>query len=394
MAQIKIAHLITRFMIGGAQENTLFTVEELSKNPNYEVTLILGPQTGPEGDLLKETDLEENYRLTIIPELVREINPLKDLTALYKLYRIFKKKKYDIVHTHSSKAGILGRIAAFLSGTKIIIHTIHGLPFHPYQNKFLNKLYLALEKICAKLSDKIITVCDTMKEKALQAGLAKTDKFITIYSGTSLDNFLQAKKQYDQQKTRQKYNFKTDDIIITKIARLFHLKGHKYLIEIASDIIAKFPKVKFLFIGDGILKKELKTQIEQLKLEKNFIFTGLIPPKQIPEILAITDLLVHCSLREGLARVLPYSLAAGIPAISFDIDGACEVIFNNQTGFLVPPKDSQELKNKILEALSHPSLKETVKTKGPETVDPIFRKEYMVSEIEKLYNNLLTKKQD
>ncbi|MFC2140284.1 glycosyltransferase family 4 protein [Candidatus Auribacterota bacterium] len=390
MQKIKVAHVITRLIIGGAQENTLFTVELLSERENMEVTLISGPQTGPEGSILETVKKQEKkYNLLFIQELVREINPVKDLIALFKLYRLFRREKYDIVHTHSSKAGVIGRLAAFLAGLKVIVHTIHGLPFHPYQQRLINLLYIFLEKISGLVTHKIITVCDAMTAKAVAAKVAKEDKFITIYSGLELKSLLDFPKEKYQAEIRDRYNIAEGDLVVAKIARLFYLKGHDHLIRVAKEIVEKLPQVKIMLIGDGLLKEELQQKIKELGLKQNFIFTGLVTPQEIPKLLSVVDLVVHCSLREGLARVLPQALALRIPAISFDIDGAGEVIFDNKTGFLVPPKDEALLRQRILEILENEELRKKMADGGPKVVDPIFRKEYMVAEIEKLYNAFL-----
>ena len=376
-------------ILGGAQENTLATVRILSEKDDYDVTLATGPPIGPEGSLMAEAE-KTKAKIILIPEMRREINPLPDAVSLVKLYFLMLKGRYDIVHTHSSKAGILGRIAAKLAGVKAIVHTIHGLPFHPYQSRFLNLTYVTLEKLAALITGRIVTVCDAMSEKAVRARVAGTDKFETIYSGMNLQPFLRTENASPAK--RRDLGIEENEIVVGKIGRLFPLKGHKYLIESAPAVVKAFPNVKFLLIGDGILKEELKSEVRRLGLESRFIFSGLAKREEIPELISVMDVLVHTSVREGLARVLPQALACGKPAISFDIDGAREVVIPGKTGFLVPPEDTPALSKAIIDALSDTARLAEMGQAGRSLVAPVFSAETMVDKIDNLYKQLLSSK--
>ncbi len=384
--KIKVLHLITRMILGGAQENTLATVKILSEKSEYEVTLATGPPIGPEGSLMEEAE-RTKAEIVLISELRREINPLLDAISFIKLYILILRGKYDIVHTHSSKAGILGRIAAKLAGTKRVIHTIHGLPFHPYQNRFLNFIYVWLEKFAALFSNRIITVCDAMKEKAVSHRIGHEGKFLTIYSGMNLDQFLKAGK--DTTGIRKKLGIGKDDIVIGKIGRFFPLKGHKYFIRAAPLVVKTFPDVKFLLIGDGILRDKLKSEVINLGLRDKFIFAGLVDRKEVPGLITAMDILVHTSLREGLPRVLVQAMVCGKPVISFDIDGAGEVVLEGKTGFLVPPGDVVALANTIISALSDVKGLEAMGKTGCGLAGSLFSEKIMVERIDKLYKELL-----
>ena len=393
MMAIKVLHIITRLILGGAQENTLATVRVLSLKDDYEVSLVTGPPIGPEGSLMDEARIY-GIEPVLLPEMRREINPVRDFLSFVKLYFLILRKKYDIVHTHSSKAGILGRLAGKLAGVKVIVHTIHGLPFHPYQNKFLNLLYIILEKFTACFTDRIITGCDAMKKKAVSAGIAGEDKFVTIYSGMDLTPFLfsELSPQKSPVQKRRELGIKEGEMVIGKIGRLFPLKGHKYLIQAAPGIVKVFPNVKFLLIGDGILKNKLKSEVSQLGLEDKFIFLGLVKREDIPGLISVMDILVHTSLREGLARVLPQAMACEKPVVSFDIDGASEVVIPGKTGFLVLPEDIKSLSFAIINALSNPVKLSEMGRAGRLHVDPAFRVETMVDKIDELYKQLLEDK--
>ena len=213
----------------------------------FEANLISGPATGPEGSLESEFKSSPEL-LTIVPELVRPISPLKDFLALRKLENIFREQKPDIVHTHSGKAGILGRLAAKRAGVPIIIHTIHGRSFGNFQNSFSNLIFRAAEKYAARATTHFIVVADAMKSQYLAAGIGKPEQYAKIFSGFPLEPFFTAKNDLE---FRRKLGIASDDFVVGKIARLFKLKGHDDLFAVAPELVRKNPKIKFLLVGDG-----------------------------------------------------------------------------------------------------------------------------------------------
>lgn len=384
---IRVLHVITRMIVGGAQENTLLSVEGLDKLPEYEVTLASGVDNGPEGELL--TRARETTRLVIIPELGRDISPAADLAAFWKLYRLIKRGRYHIVHTHSSKAGVLGRVAAKLAGTPLIVHTLHSLVFHEYQPWAVNKTWRAVKKVCAPLTDHFISVSSVIVDKAIAAGVDRPEKFCTIYSGMELDWFLRA--QVDGRAVRREFGIPEGAPVVGKIARLFPLKGHDQLMDAAPEIVRRHPDVRFFLVGDGILYEHLRERARAAGILDNFVFAGLVDRERIPEMIAAMDVVVHTSLREGLARVLPQALAMGKPCVSFDIDGAPEVVIPDQTGYLVRPNDSAGLADSLSRLLADPELRARMGEAGRRRVDPAFRAETMVRQIADVYEMLLAR---
>jgi len=384
---LRVLHIITRLIVGGAQENTLLSVEGLDKLSEYEVTLATGIDNGPEGDLLERA--RRTTRLIVIPELGRSINPFADLKAFWKLYRLIGNGRYHIVHTHSSKAGVLGRIAAKLAGTPIIVHTLHSLVFHEYQPWVVNRLWRAVKKLCAPMTDHFISVSEIISQKAIAAGIDRSEKFTTVYSGMELDWFLKA--EADPIAVRREFGIPDDALVVGKIARLFPLKGHDQLMDAAPAIVKRHPDVRFFLVGDGVLYDHLRKRALDAGILNNFVFAGLIPRERIPEMLSVMDVLVHTSLREGLARVLPQALAMGKPCVSFDIDGAPEVVIPDETGYLVRPGDSVGLADAIARLLDDPELRTRMGAAGRRKVDPAFRAETMVNEISKVYKKLVKK---
>ena len=278
---IRVLHIITRMIVGGAQENTLLSVIGLDAMPEYEVTLMSGIDKGREGELLSEA--REKTNLLIVPEMGRSINPFSDLAAFWKIYRLIKKGRYHIVHTHSSKAGVLGRIAAWLAGTPLIVHTLHSLVFHEYQPWFINKSWRGIKKMCAPITDFFISVSEIIVQKAIKAGVDKPEKFRTIYSGMELDWFLNA--NFDGNAVRHEFGIPEDAPVVGKIARLFPLKGHDQLMDAAPEIVKRVPEVRFFLVGDGVLYEHLQKRARGYGILENFVFAGLIPRERIPEMI-------------------------------------------------------------------------------------------------------------
>ena len=382
---VRVLHIITRMIVGGAQENTLLSVEGLDRMPEYDVVLMSGIDTGREGELL--TRARETTKLIIVPELGREISPFNDLKAFWKLYRLIRDGRYHVVHTHSSKAGVLGRVAAWLAGTPFIVHTLHSLVFHDYQPWLVNRTWRIIKKVCAPITDHFISVSSIISQKAIAAGVDRPEKFTTIYSGMELDWFLNA--QFDSARVREEFGIPQDAPVVGKIARLFPLKGHDELMDAAPEIVRRVPNVRFFLIGDGILHEHLQARAKEYGILDNFVFAGLIDRERIPEMISAMDVVVHTSLREGLARVLPQSLAMGKPCVSFDIDGAPEVVIDDRTGYLVKPFDSAGLADSIAKILEDDELRASMGAAGRKLVDPPFRAETMVQQISDVYEMLI-----
>ncbi len=385
----KVVHIITRMILGGAQENTLLTCEGLHRSPEWKVTLVTGPALGPEGELVNRA-LRAGIPTIIVPELRRAIHPLRDTVSLSKLLRIVHDLQPDIVHTHSSKAGILGRLAGRLARVPVVIHTIHGLPFHPFEKALANACYIAAERVAARWSDRLVCVADAMVRQALAAGVGTPEQYVTIYSGIEVEAFLQA--QQHREEIRRRFGFSNEDIVIGKVARLFNLKGHQYVIAAAPQIVRRCPRVKFLFVGDGTLRRRLAAQADKLGVADRIVFAGLVDSSRIPAMISAMDVVVHASLREGLARVLVQALLAARPVVSYDVDGAAEVIIDGVTGRLVPSRSVTELADALVNLIEHRDMAAQMALEGRRRFAEAFRAETMVRRLEGLYLDLLSEK--
>jgi len=389
---LKIVHIITRLILGGAQENTLITCKLLAQR-GHDVTLITGPAIGPEGELFNQTK-GQDYKVIVLQRLRRAINPFNDIVGYFQIKKLLRQLQPDIVHTHSAKAGILGRFAGYgLKGKWAenlprVVHSIHGLAFHPYQSQWLNKFYIAIEKSAAKRTDFFISVADAMTAQATAVGIGKPEQYVTAYSAIEEDDFLEPISEERKRDFRRKYEIEEDSIVLVTIARLFMLKGHKYIIESAKRLSKRFEKCVWLFVGDGNMAEQFKQQVRELGLAEKIKFTGLLPPGQIPLAIQSSDILVHCSLREGLARTLPQAMLCGKPAVSFDVDGAREVV-NENTGRLIEPKNVEQLTKASAELIEDEDIRRKLGENGRESVKEKFAPETMVDTIEAVYEKLL-----
>ena len=420
---MKIVHIITRLILGGAQENTLITCKVLAER-GHEVTLITGPALGPEGQLFDLTK-GQKYRTIVVDEMRRAILPFQDYASYGRIKALLRELEPDIVHTHSAKAGIVGRFAAWslkgawgprgeavpalrpagilpakeeqgqdaLATTPVlrpaVVHSLHGLSFHPYQNPWASRLYIAIEKAAAKRTDYFISVADAMTEQNKAEGIGVDKPYVTAYSAIEEEQFLTPIPSDTLREFRRRQDIPQDAVVLVTIARLFMLKGHDYIIESAQELSQRFGNVIWLFVGDGNLADEYKEQIRNLGLADRFRFTGLIPPDQVPLAIQASDILVHCSLREGLARTLPQAMLCSRPAISFDVDGAREVV-NENTGRLIEPKNVHQLIEACAELIENKALREKLGQTGRQSVRNKFAPDTMVDTIERVYRSLCT----
>jgi glycosyltransferase involved in cell wall biosynthesis len=386
---MRVTHVITRLIVGGAQENTISSVLGLQKKTGLSVDLISGHSIGREGSL-ESSFSHTPETLILIPELVRPVHPWKDWMTYRKLTNLFRDRKPQIVHTHSGKAGVVGRLAAARAKVPVIIHTVHGPSFGHFQGPLANWIFRNAEQRAARVTTHFVTVADAMRDQYVAAGIGRLEHYTRIFSGFPLEPFLSASNDPG---LRARWGIAPDDIVIGKIGRLFELKGHDDLFLIAPELVKRVPKIKFLLVGDGPWHDRFKTQAKRLNLEGNFIFTGLVPPTEIPSLVGIMDILVHLSLREGLARALPQALAVARPVIAYDCDGAREVCLDGQTGFLVRPGDHETLVNRILLLARDETLRQNFGRRGQDFVRERFSVERMVDDLYALYLKLVANSQ-
>ena len=346
---LSICHVITRMIVGGAQENTLLSCLG-QRAAGHRVVLVTGPSPGPEGELLarmKAPDLE----IVVIDDLVRELSPRRDLRAYRALRKFFRERRFDVVHTHSSKAGVLGRFAAHAAHVPCVVHTIHGQAFHAYEKPWKNFLYKLSERLAARVSDRIFAVAQAMIDQCAASRIAPAGKYQVVYSGMEMSRFLHAERN---PVLREKLHIPAEAPVIGTLARLFELKGYDHVLRAAPTVLARHGEAHFLIVGDGILRESLEREAEKLGIRDRFHFAGLVAPDRVPDYLAQMDMLWHLSLREGLPRSVVQALATGIPALGFRLDGTPEVILDGRTGYCLAPGDDDGVARRTIELLDHP----------------------------------------
>lgn len=386
---MRVCHIITRMILGGAQENTLLTCEDLIRDYGDDVLLVTGPPLGPEGSLMDRAE-RNGVPYEIVDAMRREITPRRDWSAYWKLKRIIRNFKPDVVHTHSAKAGVLGRQAAWALRVPAVIHTVHGPPWYGGQSWFEGSVARMCEWWGARQTDAFIGVSDAMRELFVSNGIATRNHFTTIRSGMEVEPFLAAEEH--RETARAEYEFEPSDVVVGKVARLFPLKGHEFFIRAATELSRRFPRVKFLLVGDGVLRKSLERQVWSAGLSHRVRFAGLVPPEKMPAALSAMDIVAHTSLREGLARVLPEAMLAGKPVVSFEIEGAAEVIRPGESGLLVPPRHVNSLVSAIGSLVADDGLRTRLGRAGQAMCREVFPHEVMTRQIREVYEQTLAAK--
>jgi glycosyltransferase involved in cell wall biosynthesis len=389
--RVRVLHVITRMILGGAQENTLYTVVGQQQHPLFDVTLLCGADPGREGDM-HERAREQGVHLVVVPWLLRPIRPLTDLYGLWALYRFIRRGRYHIVHTHSSKAGILGRFAARLAGVPVVVHTLHSLVFHEYQEAWKNSLYIWLKKRCAPLTDVFISVNDKTKDGAIAQGIGRPEQHVTIYSGMELEPFLEIGSKLTVADAKSKLGIPEDAHVVGKIARFTALKGHEQFFDMAAQVAAAEPKAWFLLVGDGSLLPECVERARAMGIADRTVFTGLVQPTEIPACIQAMDVVVHTSLREGLARVIPQAGASGKPPVVFALDGSPEVVRDGVSGFLIPPIDTKLMADRVIELFGDPAKAQRFGEASRAFIVQNFHVRHMVERINAVYFELLSKR--
>ena len=385
--KLKICHVITRMIVGGAQENTLLTIKGHVEK-GHEVVLVTGFSPGREGELLKNVELPP-FGIVEIPELVRELSPMKDMKAVSRLRNYFRHEKFDVVHTHSSKAGIVGRIAARQAGVPVVVHTVHGQSFHAYEKPWKNFIYITAERFAAKYCDRIYAVAQAMIDQCVAARVAPREKYQVVYSGMDTSAFANARRDPE---LRKSLGIPEKAQVVVTVARLFPMKGYEEVVPAAALLAKEFPDLHFLPVGDGPMFDDLQKQIASLGLSDRFHFAGLVPPHKVADYIAQGDLLWHLSLREGLPRAVVQALASGIPAIGYKLDGTPEVVIDGETGYVTAPQDIEAVAARSRELLADPELCRKMGKKGQELVLERFDWRRMADILEKEYYRLLEEK--
>ena len=372
--------MITKLELGGAQKQLLSLINHLNKE-KYKPFLF----TAKEGLLLAEALSINGLTLKKSRWLERPINLFKDLLASLEIYRFIKKNNIVILHTHSSKAGILGRLAARLARVKIIVHTVHGWSFHDYQPRAVGLFFIWLERLAAAFTDKLIVVSNYDKEKGLDKHIGKENKYALIRYGIDYMEFSSKCQIF-----RKELGLDTNDLVVGMIACFKPQKSPQDFIKLAFLINKVSPNVKFLLVGDGILRRCIERLIDKFNLQDCVILTGW--RWDIPKILAVIDIFVLTSLWEGLPITVLEAMASSKPIIATNTGGIGEIIVEGKSGFLVPAGDTNAISQQLVDLLMDRNLRGQIGQNARQSLDFNFNLTNMIRNNENLYDDTIKNK--
>lgn len=374
--RLKILLFIDEAKIGGGQQHLLWLAKYLD-NSKFEVEVACE---------------HEGYLVDELKKINIKVHPIRisnrfSISALIRTYRIIKKVSPEILHTHGGTAGFYGRLASAFGFHGAVIHTYHGIHYLNFEKSFLKKLFKLIDQFLLRYTDCTICVAESDYNDGLNAAIVKKEKAIVIHNGIDVTKFTNIDNKSDY---KIKLKSDEDTLIIGSIGRLHHQKGYEYLINASKEILNKFPKVKFVLIGDGELRNDLEISAKKNGVYNSFVFLG--NQTEIPKLLAQFDLFVLPSLWEGLPIVLLEAMSAKKPIVATDVNGTAELIENEVDGILVPPKDSDALTSALLRLLNDKRLSMKLAENGFNKVNKEYNLISMVNKTEALYLEQLKKK--
>ncbi len=374
----KVFHVITKLELGGAQEVTLMTLERLPRD-RYELGLV----TGHEGLLIDRANQISDIQRFWLSSLVREVHPIKDISAFLALWRLFFRERPDVVHTHSSKAGILGRWAARTAGVPIIFHTVHGFSFHDFQSPVVRNIYRWLERVTTKITTRTVVVSYANAEKGEKAGVFGRKDWILCRDAIPVAKFLACG---ERKKSLAKWGIDPRKVVIGMVACLKPQKSPVDFIDVAARVAAKASNVHFVLAGDGELRPAVEARIREHSLSEHVTLLGW--QDDMPEVYRNLDVVVLTSLWEGLPCVFSEAMASELPIVATNVDGAREAIIDGDNGFLHEAHDVNGMAASVLKLVENPSLCREMGLRGRARVSE-FDIETSVNNLEAAYRQLL-----
>lgn len=378
MKKTKILHLITHAAFGGSQDNTFCTCERHDRE-RYEVHLACNPN-GEWGERARRS--ADTFHS--LPSLVTPIRPWSDLAALLQILRLLRREKFDLVHTHTAKAGFLGRIAAWLCRVPVVIHTYHAFPFHDFLPAWKRSLFLAMERLVQPMTDRFITLSKRQRIDAGRFGMARPADTKAVYTGI---DFSQLDKAGDPQTTRQKLGVPEGWQVVVTAARLDPAKAPQLLVEAFGRVIQSHPKTMLLIAGEGELRPQVEACIERLKLHDRVRLLGF--RRDVPDLLRAADVFTFSSLSEAMGRAMVEAMLLGRTVVVPAIHGIPEIVRHGHTGFLYEVGRVDQLAEQLCEALANPSARARIGANARSLTRRIFDANHMVEQIEQSYERAL-----
>jgi glycosyltransferase involved in cell wall biosynthesis len=358
----KVFHVITKLELGGAQKVTLMTLERLPRD-RYDVALI----TNPDGLLVDWANRIPDLTRYWIPSLIREVQPVQDFMALVSLWRLFRRERPQVVHTHSSKAGIHGRWAEWLAGVPNIFHTAHGFGFNDFQRPMVRNLYIWLEKITGRISTKLVVVSYANADKGEKNGVFKRGDWILCRDAISVDQFMQPGPGR-MQLAKWGVEKSSEKVIVGMIACFKPQKSPVDFVDVAAEVLKQTPRVHFVMAGDGELRPQVEARIRQHGIEGKITLLGWKTESEMPELYRNLDIVVLTSLWEGLPCVFSEAMAGELPIVATNVDGAREAIIHEENGYLHDPHDIQGMAQSVLKLVESKDLRRKMGARGKSRV--------------------------
>lgn len=346
---ISVMHVITRLTMGGSSENTVSQIEALER-AGYRSTLVLGPESE---EPIVEAARRRGCRVIEIDGLVREVSPARDVAAALQLVRIFRRLRPSIVHTHTSKAGFVGRLAAWMAGVPVVIHQPHGHIFYGYWSRARTALFVGLERVAAHWTDTIVTLTPHEVEEHLERGIGRPAQFKVVPSGVPTQALRAAAPPREE--ARARLGLPPEAFVIAGVGRLVPIKGFDLLVEALAEVSARVPETHVLLIGDGAERPALEARAAALGVGGRLHITGSVI--DVMGRLAGADVLAAPSRNEGMGRVLVEAMALGLPVVGTRVGGIADVILDRECGLLVPPDDVAALAAALAELGSDAALR-------------------------------------
>jgi len=372
----RVLHLITRLELGGAQQNTLYCTANHDRGL-FDVELIAGVG----GELDDEAREITDAKVQIVPWLRHEIDPWRDVEALFRLRSYMAARRIDVVHTHSSKAGILGRLAAHLAGVPLVVHTVHGWSFNDTQSRMRRRAYVGFERLAAGFTDRIVVVSSKNREKGLSLGIGRPDRYKVVHSGIDVDEFRQA--ETDRRSVRRSLGYDPDHVVVGTVACLKPQKAPLDFVRAAAEAYSRDDRLRFFIAGDGPLRPAVEAEIGRLGLGDVVQLLGW--RRDVVDLLHAMDVFLLTSLFEGLPRSVLQAMAAGVPVVATDVDGTPEVVRNLQTGLLIPPGRPDVASRALLDFVGNPELRRRCIDQARMLLTREFEIRQMVRRLDRLY---------
>ncbi len=382
--KIKVLRIIARLNIGGPAIHVVLLNSHLNSG-RFESLLVSGTENPGEGSML-DYALSHGVEPIIITEMVGEasLKP-RDIIALLKLYRLIHKEQFALVHTHTAKAGFLGRVAARLAGVPVVVHTYHGHVLHGYYSPFKSLLLRFMERALARITDRIVAVSEGVKRELVEYRIAPADKIAVIPLGFDLEPFLNSLSHRGQ--FRRELGLHDSAGLVGIVGRIFPIKNHRLFLDAAARVAAEEPDARFIIVGDGILRPEMEQHARALGISDRVIFTGW--RRDLPRIYADLDVLVISSDNEGTTVSAIEAMASGCPVVATRVGGIPDLIDDGETGYLVPPGDARALAAAILRLLRDREAAGRIGSAARDAVRERFALARLVRDMERLYLELM-----